>query len=194
MPARVEPLEPPYAEDVALELSRLMGGSDRPPLLLFRTLARHLPLARAWGVLGSHNLGRGALSVRDRELIILRTCFLNRCEYEWGVHAKVYAKAAGLSPTQCDATARQDPGDGFWLAHDRDVLAFADALHAKAAVPGPLLDRLAQHWDEAQILEACEVAGFYHGVAFMANVAGVELEEWAVRFPAAAASGDDAGE
>jgi hypothetical protein len=38
-------------------------------------------------------------------------------------------------------------------------------------------------WSEAQLLEACEIAGFYHGVAFMANVAGVEGEAWGERFP-----------
>ena len=82
-----------------------MSGSDREPLLLFRTLATHLPLARAWGTLGAHNLGRGALSVRDRELIILRTCYLNRCEYEWGVHVCIFARAAGLSQEELAATA-----------------------------------------------------------------------------------------
>ena len=184
MPAFIEPLEPPYDAATTEQLDRLMGGSTRPPLKLFRTLAKHLPLARAWGTLGAHNLSRGALPVRDRELIILRTCYLNGCEYEWGVHATIYAKAAGLSEQQYLATARPDPASSTWSAHDRDVLAFADALHASARLPLELCERLAAEWHEAQFLEACEVAGFYHGVAYMANVAGVELEEWGARFPA----------
>ena len=184
MPAYIEPLEPPYEPAVDEALSRLMGGSERPPLNLFRTLTKHLPMARAWGTLGSHNLGRGALPVRDRELIILRTCFLNRCEYEWGVHAKVYAKAAALSEHQLFATAHTSSEDPSWSSHDRDVLAFADALHRTAKAPPLLLAALREQWDEAQTLEACELAGFYHGVAYMANVAGVELEDWGARFPA----------
>ncbi len=182
MPA-IEPLNPPYEPDAAEELSRLMGRSDREPLKLFRTLARHLPLARAWGTLGAHNLTRGALAIRDRELIILRTCYLTACEYEWGVHAKVYATAAGLSEEQYSATARPSFDDANWSNHDRLVLQFADALHAESAAPAELVAALRECWDEKQLLEACEVAGFYHGVAFMARVAEVQLEDWGVRFP-----------
>jgi hypothetical protein len=50
-------------------------------------------------------------------------------------------------------------------------------------LPADLRERLRHAWDEAQLLEACELAGFYHGVAFMANVAEVEREDWAARFP-----------
>jgi AhpD family alkylhydroperoxidase len=184
MAAYIPPLESPYEPVVAEELSRLMGRSDRPPLILFRTLAKHLPLSKAWGVLGSHNLARGALPVRDRELIILRTCYLNGCEYEWGVHARIYANAAGLTPSQWNATARRSFEEPSWSPHDLNVLAFADSLHAEADASSALLSTLREHWDEPQLLEACEVAGFYHGVAYMANVAGVQLEEWGERFPA----------
>ena len=183
MTAEINALEPPYDSATQGELDRLMGGSGREPLRLFRTLAKHLPLTRAWGTLGAHNLGTGALSVRDRELIILRTCYLNGCEYEWGVHVKVYAKAAGLTPEQCPATARPGLAAADWTAQDYDVVAFADSLHETSRVPSRLLKRLRRRWDEAQMLEACEVAGFYHGVAFIANVAGVEFEEWGARFP-----------
>lgn len=183
MPPRIAPLEPPYADEVAEELSRLMGRSDREPLILFRTLAKHLPLARAWGTLGAHNLSRGALPVRDRELIILRTCYLNGCEYEWGVHAKVYAKAAGFTEEQYLATARPSFDHPSWSEHDRDVLALADALHEPATLKDELRSRLAQGWSEAQMLEAGEIAGFYHGVACIVKVSGVELEEWGARFP-----------
>jgi alkylhydroperoxidase family enzyme len=182
MPQYIEPLAPPYDDETSEQLGRLMGGSERPPLKLFATLAKHLPMARAWGVLGAHNLSHGALPVRDREIIILRTCYLNRCEYEWGVHARIYARAAGLSEAQWLATATAD-ADGPWSTHDRDVLALADSLHARAALPADLRERLRHAWDEAQLLEACELAGFYHGVAFMANVAEVEREDWAARFP-----------
>ena len=35
MHAFISPLNPPYEPEVADELSRLMGGSEREPLLLF---------------------------------------------------------------------------------------------------------------------------------------------------------------
>jgi alkylhydroperoxidase family enzyme len=179
----IPPLDPPYAPDVAAELSKLMSGSDREPLLLFRTLARHLPLAKAWGTLGSHNLGRGTLPVRDRELIILRTCYLNRCEYEWGVHVRIYARAAGFSRDEWAATATPSGSCESWSHHDRDVLSFAEMLGARVPLTAEIRTSLRKHWDDAQFLEAAEVAGFYHGVSFIANVAEVECEDWGERFP-----------
>lgn len=184
MPFYISPIEPPYSPEVAEQLSVLMSRREAEPLLLFRTLARNLPMTRAWGTLGAHNLGDGALPVRDRELIILRTCYLNGCEYEWGVHARIFAGAARLSEVQYLATARPSFESAEWSTHDADVLRFADELDAGAHVSAELASHLAADWDDAQLLEACEVAGFYRGVSYMANVAGVELESWAIRFPA----------
>ena len=96
----IEPLEPPYEPLVAEQLVRLMGTPEREPLRLFRTLVKNPGLARGFEALGGHNLSRGTLPVRDRELMILRTTALCRCAYEWGVHARVYAKAARLSPDE----------------------------------------------------------------------------------------------
>ena len=146
-------------------------------------LSRRLLLTRAWGTLGGHNLSRGALPVRDRELIILRTCYLNGCEYEWGVHVRIYASAAGFSETEWSATARETPECATWSEHDRAVLAFADALHGNARVPVELRTELDECWDDRQFLEAAEVAGFYHGVSFIGNIAELSLEDWAARFP-----------
>ena len=40
---------------------------------------------------------RCALSLRHRELLILRTTARCGAEYEWGVHVQVFAAKAGLS-------------------------------------------------------------------------------------------------
>ena len=179
----IPPLDPPYAPEVAAELSLLMSGTDREPLRLFRTLARHLPLAKAWGTLGAHNLGRGALSARDRELIILRTCYLNGCEYEWGVHARIFARAACFTPAELAATASPSGACDTWSHHDRDVLSFAEVLCARVPISAEIRASLRGHWDDAQFLEAAEVAGFYHGVSFIAKVSEVQCEDWGARFP-----------
>ncbi len=184
MASFISPLDPPYDASTAEQLSILMSRSSREPLRLFRTMARHLPMLAAWGTLGAHNLGRGVLPVRDRELIILRTCFLNGCEYEWGVHVRIYGAAAGLTPEQLNATGSSAVDSAPWSEHDRAVLEFAESLRATSRLPEQLRAQLRQEWDDQQFLEACEVAGFYHGVSFIANVAEVSLEEWAARFPA----------
>ncbi len=81
---RIVPLEPPFAPAVAEELARWQPpGKD--PIALFRTLTRHLPLARTIYPLGRYFLGNeSSLAIRDREIVIDRVCARCACEYEWG--------------------------------------------------------------------------------------------------------------
>src|SRR3954462_12366115 len=99
---RIAPLEPPYAPDIAEQFNRIMRGA--PPLVLFRVMAGH---ARAWEKFrGGGLLDRGPLSLRQREIVIDRTCARTGCEYEWGVHVATFAGAAHLTEEQVHATVR----------------------------------------------------------------------------------------
>jgi alkylhydroperoxidase family enzyme len=59
----------------------------------------------------------------------------------------------------------------------------ADELHDTASVSDALWVQLAEHWDDAQLIELIATAGFYHLVSFIANAAGVQPEPYAERFP-----------
>jgi hypothetical protein len=94
--SRIAPLQPPYKPDVA-EVLQAFG----PPLDLFRLFARRP--ARARGILGwgRYYLSRDlTLTLRDRELVILRTTALLGAQYEWGVHLASYADKAVLDHGQ----------------------------------------------------------------------------------------------
>src|SRR2546423_15553868 len=92
---RLAPLEPPYEPDVADALRRLMGPVDADPLNLFRTIAHHGVLLGRFRQIGSSLLSFGRLPAHEREIVILRTTALCAAGYEWGVHAAVFADAAG---------------------------------------------------------------------------------------------------
>src|SRR6476620_11588160 len=103
--SRLAPLEPPYAPEIGEQFDRIMRGA--PPLLLFRVMARH---ARAWEKFRAGSLlDRGPLSLREREIVIDRTCARNACEYEWGVHIAAFAQAARLTEEQVRATVLGKP-------------------------------------------------------------------------------------
>ena len=88
--SRLAPLSPPYAPEIAEQFDRIMRGA--PPLLLFRVMAGR---QRAWEKFrGGSLLDRGPLSLREREIVIDRTCARNACEYEWGVHVATFKDAA----------------------------------------------------------------------------------------------------
>jgi hypothetical protein len=77
--SRIAPLEPPYEPEIQGQFDRIMRGA--PPLMLFRVIAGN---ARAWDKFRAGSLlDPGPLSVREREIVIERTCALTRCEYEW---------------------------------------------------------------------------------------------------------------
>jgi Carboxymuconolactone decarboxylase family len=95
---RIEPLQPPYTDEVSERLEAMMPPGV-PPILLFRTFVRNLPMAKALGQWGAYELGKNlALTMRDREIVIDRTCVRCGCEYEWGVHVAFFAERAKLTP------------------------------------------------------------------------------------------------
>src|SRR2546430_16419188 len=106
--SRVDPLAPPYPEDVQATFDKLMPPGV-PPLSLFTTLAR-VPRVYERFRAGSL-LDRGPLSLRHREIVIDRTCARCGCAYEWGVHVAFFAERVKLTPEQVRATARVDAED-----------------------------------------------------------------------------------
>src|SRR5215470_19721446 len=128
--SRIAPLEPPYAPDIQAQFDRIMRGA--PPLILFRVMAGH---ARVWDKLRAGSLlDPGPLSLREREIVIDRTCALNQCEYEWGVHVAIFAQAAHLTDEQVRATVTEGAEAPCWSEAERVLIAAVDALHHRATL------------------------------------------------------------
>jgi len=98
---RIAPVEPPYSEAVAAALDRVMPEGVPPPTL-FRTLAVNERVFLR--VMAGRLLDRGSISLREREIVIDRTCARCGSEYEWGVHMAFFAERVGLTPEQAAAT------------------------------------------------------------------------------------------
>ncbi len=100
--ARLAPLEPPFTEEVASALQRLMGGNDAvQPLALFRTLAHHDALLERFRQVGSALLSFGRIDPADRETVIHRTTARCGAAYEWGVHAALLRRSSGPARSGC---------------------------------------------------------------------------------------------
>jgi alkylhydroperoxidase family enzyme len=176
---RIGPLEPPYAADIQADFDAIMRGA--PPLVLFRVMAKN---ARAWQKFrGGGLLDKGALTLRQREIVIDRTCALNKCEYEWGVHVAIFAKAAEFSDEQVRATVDGEASAPCWSAAEQVLLRTVDALHHRATLSDEEFSALASHHGEAQIFEIFLLCGFYRTVSYLANGLKLPLEQTAARFP-----------
>ena len=177
--SRIAPLEPPYEAEIQSQFDRIMRGA--PPLMLFRVMATN---ARAWEKFRAGSLlDRGPLDLREREIVIDRTCALTGCEYEWGVHVTTFAQAAGLSEAEIRATVREGAGAPCWSASERALISAVDALHARATLSDDEFAALSSHYDEADIFEIILLCGFYRTVSYLANGLRLPLEEKAARFP-----------
>ena len=177
--SRIAPLEPPYAPEIQQQFDRIMKGA--PPLVLFRTIAGS---ARAWEKFRAGSLlDRGPLSLREREIVIDRTCALTGCEYEWGVHIAAFAAAAHLTDEQVRATVLGKADAPCWSAAEQALIAAVDALHVNATLDDAEFSALSAYYDNARIFEIILLCGFYRTVSYLANGLDLPLEEKAARFP-----------
>lgn len=180
--SRIAPLQPPYSPEIQAQFDRIMRGAA--PLTLFRVMAGN---ARAWEKFRAGSLlDRGPLSLREREIVIDRTCALTGCEYEWGVHIATFAQAAHLTDEQTRATVLGGADAPCWSKSERVLIAAVDALHVRATLNDAEFGALSAHYDDAKIFEIILLCGFYRTVSYLANGLDLPLEEKAARFPRAA--------
>ena len=180
---RIAPLEPPFEPAVAAVLEPMMPPGV-PPIALFRTFARNPAMATAMQGWGSYELGRHlSLSMRQREIVIDRTCARCGCEYEWGVHVLFFADRVGFTDEQVASLTHGDSADPCWTDPvERALIDAVDSLHERSDVDDELWSRLRAGLDEAQLLDLLLLTGWYHAISFVARGAGVPLEPGAPRF------------
>jgi alkylhydroperoxidase family enzyme len=177
---RIAPAEPPYPASVQANLDALMP-KGMPPLWLFRVLARDERLfARS---VGAGLLDRGHLTLREREITILRVCANNRSEYEWGVHVAVFSAKAGLSDAQVQATLSASVEMACWTARDKLLLQLCDALQIGTQLSDALWAALSREYSEEALIELLLLNGFYRTISVLTNTLQMPLEDFAARFP-----------
>ena len=183
MTQRLAPRQEPYPEDVAELLKRYpqRGGYL---LTLFRTFAH----SKRFLEKGVANLldAESPLSLRQREIVILRVTARYGCEYEWGVHVATFSRLAGLSEAQVAATAIGTAADPAWSPLEGQLVRVVDALVDGATHDAESRAFFDATYDASQQLEILSLVGFYHAISNIAQVAALEPEPGAARFPSAA--------
>ena len=176
---RIAPVDPPYPSEVQVEFDKLMRGA--PPLLLFRTVARNPRVLQR--MMAGSLLDRGSISLRSRELIILRTCARCGAEYEWGVHIAAFGGKAHWTPEQIRSTVHGGAADECWSVEDGLIILLADQLHDTNQVDDALWAKLSAQFTADQLVELIMLAGKYHAVSYLINAMGIQHEAFAPKFP-----------
>lgn len=177
---RIAPADAPNPPQIAAELARIMPKGVEP-LVLFRTMARNPRVFEKMFAGGL--LDKGALSLRQREIVIDRTTARLGCEYEWGVHIAFFAEPVALDAEQVSAIVHGPADAACWAPDEQALLAAADDLVDRRTIAATTWTALAQHFDEAQILETIALVGYYHTISFLCRGLELPLESYAARFP-----------
>ena len=185
MSARIKPVTQPYPANVQAAFDRF-PRSWMPPFRLFTTLARHPELFERF-IRGAPSYLPGArVSVRQREVLLLRVTARCRCEYEWGMRVHYFADEAGLSAEQVRASLHGDAGSACWQRDDAVLVRLADELHDSCSISDDLWGALQEAFSDEAILELVVMAGYYRTVGYLALGLRLPLEPRVGRsFPAA---------
>lgn len=176
---RLQPLTAPFAADVAGQLAQMMPPGV-PPIALFRQVAHNPRVLERWR--GGALLDKGSISLRQREIVILRVTARLGAEYEWGVHVAFFAVKAGFTAAELDASCQGGAAD-FAAPDEALLLRMVDMLIEQKRLDDALWHEASAVFSPAQIVEILALTGFYHTVSFTVNTLRTPLEPGAPRFP-----------
>lgn len=159
-------------EDADTAAKNRFAGRD---LNLFRVMMHHPKLARRWTVFAGHILQKQTLSVRERELLILRIGWLNQAEYEWAQHVEI-ARRGGVSDAEIEEV-KKGPG-GQWSAHEAALLQAADDLFHDSVVSDATWAALSAKFSTQQMMDLVFTIGQYNLVSWALNSFGVPLDDF----------------
>ena len=178
-PARLTPLEPAeWPADVKEWLARY---GNRPVAAIYRTYARHVAMDKPRTEVSEHIRQDSTLSMRIRELLIVRIGVLCRSEYEWAAHAPALRRA-GMTDADMQRVV-EGPGAAGGDPVERALLRATDELYKDAVISEATWRELSATFDAKQMLDILTTVGGYRMVSMALNSFGVQLEPNAQRFP-----------
>jgi alkylhydroperoxidase family enzyme len=138
-------------------------------------------LLKRWLVFGGHILGSSTLPPRERQILILRTGWLCRCEYEWSQHV-IIGRMAGLSDDEIRRIT-EGPAAPGWDPFEAALLRAVDELRADAMIGDATWAMLTARYGTPELLDLIFTVGQYTMVSMALNTLGVALDPGVEGFP-----------
>lgn len=187
MSPRLPPLPPgEWPAEMGDALSALLPATTRHPLPQRRDdrpkglnilglLAHHPELARAYHTLNGHLLFATSLSIRQREILILRVGARRDAEYEWLQH-KVIGLDNGMTIEEVEAS-REGPDAGVWSPFEAALVRAVDELLDDACIAEQTYTALSTELDARQLMDLVFTVGAYDVLAMAMRTFGLEVDE-----------------
>lgn len=129
-------------------------------LNVYRTMAHHPELLRAWAPLRQHVVKESALGQELSEVVILRTGVRLGSDYEWSHHVS-RARAIGFSDDRILAVRNGATGlDGL-------IVQVVDALMDDKRIPSELEAELASQIGRPAVIDLIATVGFYSVLGYL---------------------------
>ncbi len=170
---RIPPLDP---KDWTPEQRKRFdpNGTGQRAANVFVTFVRNPPGDRLRGGVTGHILNATTLSVRQRELLLMRIGVLCRSEYEWAAHSRL-GRRAGMTDADVDRiVAGPDSGGGDAL--ETAMLRATDELYRDDVISAETWAALSKGLDSKRLLDLLIAVGGYRAVSMAINSAGVQLD------------------
>jgi alkylhydroperoxidase family enzyme len=139
------------------------------------TLAHHPALARAFFALQGHLLTGTTLTLRHREMLILRVMVVRKSPYEFSQH-QLIAPATGLDAEQI-ARVAFGPDAPFWSDVDAALLRAVDELIIEGAMSEDTWNTLAIELDTQQIFDVMFTVSGYDAVSRLLRSCQVAIDD-----------------
>jgi alkylhydroperoxidase/carboxymuconolactone decarboxylase family protein YurZ len=179
---RIQPLaEPEWNAEQQKMLTPLKR--DGRVINVWTTIANDPKLADRWLPFAFYFLTESTLPRREREILMLRSAWLCRCEYIFGQHTLI-GKSAGLSDEEITRITKGPKAPG-WNPFDATLLQAVDELHADAFIQDAAWNALAQRYNRQQLMDIVATVGQYTLLSMFLNSAGVQLDKGVPGFPKA---------
>jgi alkylhydroperoxidase family enzyme len=142
---------------------------------ILSTFAHHPALARAYFTLNGHLLLATTLSVRQRELVILRVASLRNSPYEWAQHV-VVGRDVGLTDEEI-ARVTFGPDAPFWDPAEADLLRAVDELIIDRKISDQTWAVLRESIDTQQVMDLVFTVGSYDTLATLIGTFQLALDD-----------------
>lgn len=155
----MSPCPPLTDADWPAEIADLRTGFAGA-LNVYRTMAHHPALLRAWAPLRQHVVKDSALGPDRSEVVILRAAHRMGSAYEWAHHVS-RARALGFSDARIAALRGMPPGEDGLIARA------VDALFDQRRLPPALEADLAAAIGRTAVIDLIATVGFYSVLGYL---------------------------
>ena len=146
---------------------------------VYKTMTNVPDLFKRWVVFATHIMFKNSLSVRDRELLILRIGWLTQSGYEFSQHVRI---AYDNGFTEGEIERIKQGGAAGWDEKEGALVRAAEELHGDAFISDETWAILQKYFTTENIGDIIFTVGNYNLLAMALNSFGVQLDDGLVDY------------